>query len=97
MLKQHWLKFNIQHTHTMNATVSEVTVGEQIWKQEAGRLYVVSGVHIDTVTRTPPEVGSTRPDSYSPGSTAPALWQLNLKKEKNDQDLFLGVCMMWLK
>lgn len=43
MLKQHLVQIR-----TMNATVSEVTVGEQIWKQEAGRLYIVSGVHIHT-------------------------------------------------
>lgn len=55
-----------------------VTVGEQTWKQVAGRLYIVSGTH--THTRTPPEVRSRRPDSYSLGSTAPAVWQLIFKK-----------------
>lgn len=57
-----------------------VTAGRQTWKQVAGRLNIESGAHVHTVTRTPPEVRSKRPDGYSLGSTELTLWQLSFSK-----------------
>lgn len=57
---------------------------EQTWKQVADRIYIYSVrfpyTHTHTYTHTPPEVRYTRPDGYSLGSIAPALWQLIFKK-----------------
>lgn len=57
-----------------------VTAGKQTWKQVAGRLIIESGAHVHTLTRTPPEVRSKRPDGYSLGSAALTLWQLSFGK-----------------